>query len=287
MKKGINFWSFPGGLEGTASQEACMKLAKEAGYDTFEVCAFDDGPNGFDKLTRTRCEELQSAAAKLGLEISSLASGVYWGYHLASPAETDRTRALKAGERLLEIASWLGVGALLFIPGAVDVFFDPNAPVIPYGTVEQRAREGLKKLLPVAADKKVCLALENVWNSFLQSPVEMRDFIDSFGSPWVGSYLDLGNALRYGYPEHWAETLGKRVKRVHVKDFRKAVGTAEGFVDLLEGDVNFAACLEALKGAGYDGPLTAEMIPHYKTHPLVRVQNTSRALDAILGRVPG
>lgn len=284
MKKGINFWSFPGGLEGTASVESCMKLAKEAGYETFEVCAFDDGPSGFEALTQSRCEDLRSHAASLGLEISSLASGVYWGYHLASPGEADRTRALKAGEKLLAIASWLKVDAVLFIPGAVDVFFDPKAPVIPYETVHQRASEGLRKLLPLAAEKKVCLAIENVWNGFLQSPVEMRDFIDSFSSPWVGSYFDLGNAVRFGYPEHWIKTLGKRIKRVHMKDFRKAVGTAEGFVDMLEGDVDFAACLAALKEAGYDYSLTAELIPHYKTHPLVRVQNNSRALDAILSR---
>ena len=99
-----------------------------------------------------------------------------------------------------------------------------------------------------------------------------------------GVYMDVGNVMAGGYPQQWIRILGKRIKRVHLKDFKVAVGTAEGFCDLLEGDVPWPEVIKALKEIGYDGPLTAEMIPLYKHYPEVRLKNTSNAMDAILGR---
>lgn len=111
------------------------------------------------------------------------------------------------------------------------------------------------------------LGIENVWNKFLLSPLEMRDFIDSFGSAAVGSYFDAGNVLLTGYPEHWISILAQRIVRVHVKDFKKSVGTAAGFVDMLEGDVDFQAVRTALERIGYDGYVTAEMLPYEPGRP--------------------
>jgi L-ribulose-5-phosphate 3-epimerase len=91
--------------------------------------------------------------------------------------------------------------------------------------------------------------------------VEMRDFIDSFGSPLVGSYFDVGNVMLYGHPEHWIQILGPRIFAVHLKDFRVAVGNLDGFVDLLSGNVDFKAVLCAFQQIGYDGPFTAEIVP--------------------------
>ena len=88
--------------------------------------------------------------------------------------------------------------------------------------------------------------------------------------------------LAYGHPEDWLRVLVKRVAGIHFKDFKRAVGTAEGFVDLLEGDVNWPAVMASIRAIGYDGPVVAEMIPYYKHCPEVRVANTSRAMDAIL-----
>jgi hexulose-6-phosphate isomerase len=130
----------------------------------------------------------------------------------------------------------------------------------------------------------VCLGIENVWNKFLLSPLEMRDFIDSFQSEWVGSYLDVGNALATGYPEHWIRILSHRIKRVHFKDYRRAVGSVAGFVDLLSGDVHWPAVMRELRAIGYSGWIAAEMIPpvpFYKYSPEVLIQNTARAMDAI------
>ena len=112
----------------------------------------------------------------------------------------------------------------------------------------------------------------------------MAGFIDSFDSPYLGAYFDVANVLPFGYPEQWLRILGKRVVGVHFKDYRRAVGTAEGFVDLLEGDVNWPEVVKALEEIGYEGPVAAEMIPRYRHYPLVRAANASRAMDAILGR---
>jgi L-ribulose-5-phosphate 3-epimerase len=111
--------------------------------------------------------------------------------------------------------------------------------------------------------------------------MEMRDFIDKIGSDFVGSYLDIGNTLHISYPEDWVRILGHRIKKVHFKDYRAEVGGLAGFVDLLAGDVNYPEVIKALKEIGYDGWVSAEMIPNYKYHTEQIIFNTS---DKILGR---
>ena len=123
----------------------------------------------------------------------------------------------------------------------------------------------------------VTLGIENVWNKFLLSPLEMRDFIDSFASDMVGAYFDIGNVLLTGYPDQWIKILGKRIKRIHVKDFDTTVGTADGFVDLLKGSVDFEATKKALAEVDYDSYVTAEMIPYEPGRP----EKTAEAMKKI------
>ena len=123
-----------------------------------------------------------------------------------------------------------------------------------------------------------------MWNGFLLSPLEMRDFLDKVGSEYVGSYFDVGNVLPFGYPEQWVRILGKRIRKVHFKDFRRSVGTLDGFVELLTGDVDYPAVTEAFREIGYDGWVTAEIIPPAKQYPLTTLENASNAMDRILGR---
>ena len=112
----------------------------------------------------------------------------------------------------------------------------------------------------------------------------MRDFIDKVGSPYVGSYFDVGNVLYSGYPQQWIKILGSRIKKVHFKDYRTAVGSLDGFVDLLAGDVDYVAVKNALDSIGYDSWVTAEMIPPYKQYSDAIIYNTSNSMDRILGR---
>ena len=282
MKKSISYWAFPGGIEGKKSIKECFAEAKEAGFPAVELCCGEQGvltPG----VTERQCGRIRADAEKAGVEIASLASGIYWGYNLGCNKVGDRNKAEQATKKMLQVAQWLGTDALLFIPGAVDIFFNPAADVISYDVVLTRVKQGIKRLLRTAEHCEVALSIENVWSKFLISPVEMRDFIDSFGSQYIGSYLDVGNTLAFGYPEQWIRILGKRIKRVHFKDIKGGVGTADGFCDLLEGDVDWPEVVKALKSVGYKSYCTAEMIPLYKYHPMVRIRNTSNAMDAILG----
>jgi len=283
MKKSISYWCFPGGLEGAKPLPEAMAEAKAAGFEAIELAVGPAGELSL-KTTRAQCAKIRAAADRTGIEISGVASGLYWAYNLGSPQAAQRRKAESALKKMLEITSWLGTDALLTIPAAVDVFFDPSAPVVPADVALERSKAGLENVLPTAEKCRVALAIENVWNKFLYSPTEMRDFIDGFASPWVGAYFDVGNVMPYGYPDQWIRILGERIKRVHLKDFKVAVGTADGFCDLLEGDVPWPDVIQALKAIGYTGYLTAEMIPLYRHYPEVRIRNTSNAMDAILGR---
>ena len=283
MKKGISYWSFPGGLEGAKPTAEAFAEAKKAGFDAVEVCLGETGEVSLATTERSAKQVLR-AARNAGVEIPSVATGLFWGKPLTANDPKVRAEALEIGKKLIEVAAWLETGAVLVVPGAVDVFFDPGGEVVDYDTVYGRASDAISELIRYAEAAKVVIGIENVWNKFLLSPVEMKAFVDQFESEWVGAYFDVGNCLLYSYPEHWIRTLGKRITRVHLKDFRRNVGTVDGFVDLLAGDVNWPEVISALKEVGYDDCLTAEMVPTYKHYPEVLIGNTSRAMDAILGR---
>jgi L-ribulose-5-phosphate 3-epimerase len=266
VKTSASYWMFEHGMEGARPVVEAMREAKALGYDAIELCIASSGVLT-DRTSEAECRQLAAEAQHIGIEIASVASGESWG---SSPTANDpavRQRIIDFTARGLQITRWLGADAYLFVPGAVSVFFDPQAEVIPYDVCYQRAQEAVRQLLPVAERCRVKLGIENVWNMFLLSPLEMRDFIDSFHSTWVGVYLDVGNMVLFGYPEQWIRILGRRIVRVHIKDFKRSVGTVEGFVDLLEGDVNFPAVRQALKEIGYDGFVTAEMLPWTPERP--------------------
>ncbi len=266
MKISASYWMLEGGLAAALPVDEAMAQAKQLGFDAIELCVASSGVLTHE-TTQSQCEAILNKARELGIEIASVASGESWG---CSPTDDDpavRAKIVDFTKRALQVAQWLGVDAYLFVPGAVDVFFLVDSPVVPYDVCYERARAAVRQILPTAQQLGVTLSIENVWNKFLLSPLEMRDFIDGFDSDAVGSYFDVGNVLLTGFPEHWIDILGKRIKRVHVKDFKKSVGTAEGFVDMLEGDADFDAVKQALARIGYDGYVTAEMLPYQPGRP--------------------
>jgi len=278
-QKSISYWSFEGGLEGKKDIEECFKEAKEAGFDAIELCVAETGVLTLE-ATKQECKDILQKSKDIRIEISSLASGLLWDYPLTDDNPEIVERAKYIVKKMLEISSWLRLDTILVIPGAVDVFFKPDFTPIPYGVVYERSLKALKELAPYAESSKVSIGVENVWNKFLLSPLEMRDFVDKIGSEYVGIYFDVGNVLLFGFPEQWIKILGKRIKKVHLKDFKKSMGTVEGFCDLTEGDVNWKEVIKALKEIGYDNYLTAEMMP-YRPDLL---KKTSIAMDKILGR---
>ncbi|MGB9682123.1 MAG: sugar phosphate isomerase/epimerase family protein [bacterium] len=278
MKKGINIWSFSGGM----SIKECMKIAKNAGFEGIELALTEEGEINLASSEKDilRFKEM---AEDIGIEISGFAAGLYWKYPFTSNDKEIREKAKSICKKQLEIASILGVDTILVVPGAVGVDFMPQAEIVEYDVAYDRALEALSQLVTEAERMKVCIGVENVWNKFLLSPLEMRDFIDRLDSNYVGAYVDVGNIIYIGYPEHWIRILGKRIKKVHVKDFRRQGCGLAGFVDLLAGDVNYPKVIETLKEVGYDGYLNAEMSP-YRDYPIQIIYNTSKSMDRILGR---
>ena len=261
MKKGINYWAFPPTADGTPQNPIdTMAYAKELGYDCFEL-TFE--PEGLISLNSTQqdAEKVRKSADELGIELRTLASGLAWGTSPTDPDEEVRDKAVRNSIKMLETASWLGVESILYLPGMVSVIFLPEFAPQPYEKVDQWAREAMKRILPTAEKLNVKIGVENVWNRYLLSPLEMKNFIDSFDSPMVGSYFDVGNVLLYGHPEDWIRTLGKRIFATHLKDFRVNAGNLDGFVDLLSGDVNYPSVMQTFREIGYHGPFTAEIVP--------------------------
>lgn len=278
MKKGINIWAF----HDQADLRHCMILAREAGFEGIELDYALKGPIGPDS-TPEEMRALVQLAEEVGIEMSSLATGVLWRFNLVSEDKAEREAAKSHVRKELELAGALGVDTALVVPGFTGPFQAGPPVVHDYATAYHRAVKALRELGPVAEAHGVYIGVENVWNKFLGSPIEMRDFVDRVGHPYVQCYFDVGNVLRTGYPEHWIRVLGPRIRKVHFKDFKTNVGTLNGFVELLAGDVNYPAVTEALRDVGYNGWCIAEISPR-KHWPESVLEATSQAMDIILAR---
>ncbi|GHU97751.1 hexulose-6-phosphate isomerase [Clostridia bacterium] len=277
MKKGISIWSFK-----TGTLAEAFALGKKAGFDGVEVALNEDGELGLS-ATDAQLAGIKRQAADAGLELYSVATGLYWKYSLTSNDKAQREKAKSIVRKQLETAAALGCDTVLVVPGAVSVSFAPELGVVPYDAAYDRAGEAVKELAPYAEKLKVAIGLENVWNNFLLSPLELRDFIDKIGSQYVGSYFDVGNVVYTGYPEQWIRILGKRIRKVHFKDYRRAAGGVHGFVDLLAGDTDYPAVMTALKEIGYGGWVTGEMLPAYTHHAEQILFNTCNSMKRIIG----
>lgn len=269
MMKSISIWAF---APDRAWPEA-FQLAKMAGFKAIEVVVGDTGPLR-PLSTQSDCKRVIEQAQEVGITLSSLASGLGWKHHLTSSDTAIRRHSIDLTAKSLQIAAWLGLDAMLCVPGTIEV--TPDAPGTPYDAAYDNALASLRELAPIAEEVGVTLGIENVWNKFLLSPLEMRNFIDAVGSPRVGCYFDVGNVLLTGYPEQWISILGHRIARVHFKDFQRSVGTLEGFCPLLEGDVDYPAVMRALRQTGYNGPVTAEFFDCES-----ELQTISSAMDRI------
>ena len=261
MLKGINYWAFPPDSRGKPIDPLeALKKAKDLEYDCFEFTVEEKGAVSLD-MSEGDAEKIKGAAEAAGIRLLTVASGLSWSFSPTDPEEVVRERAVKNSKRILEIASWLGAESILYVPGMVSAVFIPDFEPQLYDYVDKRAKESLKQIIPLAEKLQVKIGIENVWNRFLLSPAEMRAFIDYFDSEYVGSYFDVGNVLLYGHPEQWITMLGKRIFAVHLKDFRVNVGNLDGFVDLLDGDVNYRSVMVEFAKIGYNGPFTAEIVP--------------------------
>ncbi|MCB1120781.1 MAG: sugar phosphate isomerase/epimerase [Verrucomicrobiae bacterium] len=279
MKKSISIWSFYGDWD----LKQKLQIARDAGFEGFEIDVSGDGPINLD-TTDAELDDIRTLADEVGITLSGVATGMYWEFNPASANPETVDKAKQVLEQQIRAASHLGVDTILVVPGAVGADFIPGCEEIPYQLAWERATAFVKQAIPLAEELGVNIGIENVWNKFLLTPLEMKLFIEQFNTSHVGSYFDVGNVLANGYPEHWITILADHIKRVHFKDYRRAVGSVDGFCDLLSGDVNWPAVMASLKQAGYNGWVAAEMIPpvpFYKYAPETLIENTSRAMDKI------
>lgn len=274
MKKAINQWSLGEGR----TFEQMLETAKKAGFTAFEPALSETGELSLESSDE-QVVALKELAQKHGVTLTSLATGLYWKFSLTSDDEAMREKAKAIVRRQLECAKLLGVPAILVVPALVGSVGAGSG--VHYALAYERALSGLKDLAPYAQELGVVIGVENVWNNFLLSPIEARDFIDAVGSPFVQFYLDVGNIVKYGYPEQWVDILAERICCIHVKDYKREAGTLAGFVDLLSGSVDFPKVIDALKKVGFDGYITAEMSTD-ALYPDDILRRTSSALDVIL-----
>ncbi|MBQ7651377.1 MAG: sugar phosphate isomerase/epimerase [Victivallales bacterium] len=277
MLKSISYWSFPKENGNPCPIETAMRLAKDYGYDAIELTCDLNGPLNPD-TTHKECSRWREAADKIGIALQSVASGMCWAFSPTDNSAEVRKQSVLLQKAALDRCAWLGAQTLLHVPGAIVIPWDKSYKPVKYDVALKRAAEAVAELGEHAANLGIELGVENVWNGLFYSPVEFASFIDSFDNPAVGAYFDIGNILNHQqWPPHWIEILGKRIRRIHVKDFKCSVGNLSGFCDLCDGDVPWAETIQALRAIGYDKTLTAEMGATADVLP-----KTSKALDKIL-----
>ena len=248
MKKGICYDS----IDHQGSLDERLAAARRAGYDGVELVI---GLQGRAPLTvamdRSAVEEVRETMTRHGLETPSLMGAVLGTTPVLSGDPAVRAQAVVNFSAALERAAWLGAPTVLMHPGQLR-------PETRYDGAWQGTVETLRALIPICERTGVAIGLENVWNKFLLAPTEMRGLLDEVDHPLIGCYLDTANMLLYGYAEHWVPIVGKRLLKVHVKDFKRGSGGGR-FCQLLDGDCNYPAVMRELRALGYDDYLTSEV----------------------------
>ena len=281
MKKSINAWALPGGTElGRA-----FEMVAECGFEGIEINFVDEPdrrgvmPGAIGELSVWLDEKyllkVREMAEARGLRITSASTGMFWASQMSNPDPAHRAHAVALAEQMIRCCAAVGGDTVLIVPGCVD---DSTS----YAEAYDNALQSMRKVRRTAEEYKINACVENVWNKFLLSPLEMRDFVDKVGGEYVGAYFDIGNVVVNSYPEYWIDILGGRIRKLHAKDFKRSVGNGNGFCNLLEGDVRWDRVMASLENIGYDGYIAPEYGAN-ETDPYEPLRYNSAALDKIFG----
>ena len=273
MKKAINAWAFPSDMP----VKERIRLAAENGYDGIELIFTETGEISLER-TDAELLEYRKYAESLGLTIPSIVGSVYGKTNLGNPDPDIINAALDRGARMLHGGAVLGADTALVVPGRVNK--ETENPDGRYDIVYDNAVKNVRRLAKAAEQEGVYVGIENVWNKFLLSPLEMRTFVDYAESPYVGVYFDVGNFVPWAFPEQWIRILGSRIKKIHMKDYLVSSGPSGTFVDLLEGSIDWKEFRNACREIGYDDFCVAEVGP-FAQEPLLKLKTTALAMDAI------
>ena len=259
-RKAVLISLLPGGVPGAADAPAApgrvqgvlpyldrFALARDAGFDAIEM----------QTISRTEeAAEIREASEKTGLRIHSVMNADHWRFPLSSSDRDVVNRSVAGMETSLRNAALWGADTVLLVPAVVD-------PATSYRDAWTRSQDVIRgRLLPRAQELKVIVAVEEVWNKFLLSPLELARYVDEFDSPWLKAYFDVGNVVFYGYPQDWIRTLAGRIVKVHLKDFQ--LDRPNGrftWRNIGEGDIDWLAVHRAFADVGYRGYVTTEVAP--------------------------
>jgi len=242
IKKAVQIYMLPKEL----SYADRFKMARDVGFD---------GVEGQTVTDPKEAEEIKKAAEDAKIRIHSVMNMAHWDYPLSSADPAVVKKSLDGMKTSLHNAKLWGADAVLLVPGVLN-------PETSYKDAWTRSQKNIRTLIPLAAELRIVIGIEEVWNKFLLSPLEMAKYVDEFQSPWIKAYFDVGNVVFYGYPQDWIHTLGKRIAKVHLKDFKMGKGwspVTANFVNLGDGDIDWAAVRKALADVGYTGWATTEV----------------------------
>ncbi len=259
-KKGVWFGMLPANL----SYADRYKMARDVGFEVVQAPTESD---------ERKAEEVKKAADAANIRIDSVMNMDHWKLPLSSNDPAVVEKSLAGMRTSLHNAKLWGSDVVLLVPAVVN-------PQTSYHDAWTRSQKQIRTLIPLAEELKVVIAIEEVWNKFLLSPLEMAKYIEEFRSPWIRAWFDVGNVLLYGYPQDWIHTLGKSIVKVHVKDFkRREDGYA--WVNLGDGDVDWAAVRQAFADIGYSGSVITELEHGDEAY----LRDVSRRVDRlVLGR---
>jgi hexulose-6-phosphate isomerase len=238
IRKAVEFSMLPP----TLSVADRFQVARDCGFEAIE-CPTTPDPS--------KAEEILAASKSAKLPIHSVMNAEHWRSPLSSADPAVVEKSLEGMRTSLHNAKLWGADTVLLVPAVVN-------PETPYGEAWTRSQREIRKLIPLAAELKVIIGIEEVWNKFLLSPLEFVRYVDEFNSPWIRAYFDIGNVAIQAYPHDWIRTLDKRIVKLHVKDFAFRKHVAE-FTPLLEGEIDWHAVHSALTDIGYQGTATVEL----------------------------
>jgi hexulose-6-phosphate isomerase len=237
------------------------------------------GFEGVEPNSHMNQDEVLRAAEATGLHMPSVCCSTHWDQTLTHPDPAVRQKGVEGVQQAVRDAHRYGASSVLVVPGVVNEH-------VSYAQAYERSQAEIRKVLPLAEELKVKLAIENVWNHFLLSPLEAARYVDEFNSPWVGWHFDIGNVIVYGWPEQWIRILNKRIAKLHIKEFSREKANKEGLwkgfeVDLTKGDDNWPVVMKALDEVGYNGWAMAEQGGGDSPEGLRKI---SQAMDRIFAR---
>ncbi len=244
----------------SAAAASPRKIRKAIMYDTITMhgtvlekfqAVKAAGFEGVEPMSHMKQEEVLAAFKATGLSAASVCCATHWKSPVTDPDPAVRAKGVQGLQQALRDGKAYGATSVLFVPGVVN-------KQVSYADAYTRSQAEIRKVLPLAEELGVKIAIENVWNHFLLSPLEAARFIDEFRSTAIGWHFDVGNIIASGWPEQWIHILGKRIQKLHIKEYSRAklekTGPSSGFdVKFLEGDDNWPAVMKALDDVGYTG----------------------------------